>query len=176
MVSAVAFACGEKSTTNQKAKADAKVDSKLVKADGMACPASTAHTCDAACKTSHTSMASKAKADGKWAVRTVSVKGMTCGACENSVSAALAKVPGVVEVVKVCHRSEEAVLKVDPAAVKDAQLTKAITGKGFKAEIIPAVAKTSGADMGHKTCPAECSSVCGADGSKASAEKKEESK
>ena len=123
------YASGEKSACAKKADATVqKADAKVKAASG-----------------------DEADSDGKWLTRTISVKGMTSAGCEKSLSVALAKAPGVVEVVKVCHKSEEAVVKVDPAVCQDAELTRAITDKGYEAQIIPAVAKSASAKSG--VCP-----------------------
>jgi len=77
---------------------------------------------------------------GNCSMKMISVKGMTCTGCEGAVSSALAKVEGVNRVLKVDHKEGYAVV----CAVKDkcceTSLTKAISAKGFTAEIIPAVA------------------------------------
>ena len=135
MVAAFAFAAGDKCT---------KTDKTAVKS---ASSVSTATSCD-----SDGELMKKAEADGEWTVKTISVKGMTCTGCEETLKAELAKVPGVMEIVKVCHKSEEAVVKVDPTKAQDLQLTKAIIDKGYKAEIIPAVAKTATKAKGP-VCP-----------------------
>ncbi len=150
LATAGVYACGEKSTSAKKADADATV--KQVSAEVKAV-SDNQYTCDAVKKSSTTAMAEKATSDDKWLTRTIAVKGMTCTGCENSLSAALADAPGVVEVVKVCHKSEEAVVKVDPAVSKDAELTKVITNKGYEAQIIPAVAKSTNVQSKGSICP-----------------------
>lgn len=132
LMAATAFACGEKGIKTQKASS-VNVSASCDGADGPVKKA--------------------AAVDGEWVVRTISVKGMTCTGCEESIKAELVKVPGVVEVVKVCHKSAEAVVKVDPSKAQDVQLAKAITDKGYEAEVIPAVAKTEVSSSKGPVCP-----------------------
>lgn len=72
----------------------------------------------------------------------MSVKGMTCGGCEQSVTASLETVPGVLKVIKVSHQDGIAVVCSDPTKFDGAALTKAVADKGFEAMIMPAMAKT----------------------------------
>ncbi len=161
LLTAAAFACGEKKTDAEKASTDTKA---------KVCPAAAvAHVCDAADKPAGTAMASEE--DGKWSTRTISIKGMTCTGCEKSVSAALAEVPGVAEVVKVCHSSKEAVVRIDPAKAKDELLTTAVVNKGYEAKIIPAVAKAPDCISKGKVCPLSGGPGCAEKASKASVEK-----
>ncbi len=171
LATAGVYACEEKSTSAKKADTDATV--KQVNAEVKA-GSDAQYTCSAAKKSLTTAMADKATADDKWLTRTIAVKGMTCAGCENSVSAALAKAPGVVEVVKVCHKSEEAVVKVNPALSTDAELTKVITNKGYEAQIIPAVAKSTNVQSKGYTCPLSGGPGCPGAALKTSAEKKPE--
>ena len=129
ILATVGYACGEKSTSAKQASVEGKV-----------------------CSAEKASMAAE-QTDSKWETKTIAVKGMTCEASEESVSASLAKTPGVVEVVKVCHMSKHAIVKVDPAVAQDNLLTKAITDKGYEAEMIPAVAKTVGGSTCSPLCP-----------------------
>lgn len=62
---------------------------------------------------------------------TIKVKGMTCGHCEQAVSKALAKVPGVTKVVRVDRVQGEAVVE-GPAA--PAALVAAVAEEGYQAE------------------------------------------
>ena len=128
-------------------------------------------TCGASEKTATKASAEKAASD-QWLTKTIAVKGMTCTGCENSLSTALAEAPGVMEVVKVCHTSEEAVVKVDPAVCKDAELTKLITNKGYEAEIVPAVSKSTTVESKGNNCPVTGKSCGDASVHKTSAEKK----
>ncbi|UCG61218.1 MAG: cation transporter [Candidatus Zixiibacteriota bacterium] len=156
-----AFACGDKKTDAQKTSTDKKVSSVNVAAscDDTDKPAATAH------------------ADGHsdCVLRLMSVKGMTCTGCEETISAELIKVEGVVEVVKVCHKSGQAMVKVDANADIDAELTKAINSKGYQAEIIPAVAKTVEGQSKGPVCPLSGGPGCAAPDDTA-AQKKVENK
>ncbi len=53
------------------------------------------------------------KYDGKCENRTISIKGMTCGGCENSIKTTLLGVDGVLEVLKVSHTQEVAIVCFD---------------------------------------------------------------
>ena len=103
---------------------------------------------------------------GKCEVRMMSVKGMTCTGCENGLKASLTKVPGVLKVAKVCHKSGVAVVAINPDEVKDDVLTKTVANKGYEAAIIPAVATTTaGASVKNVSdkpagCPPDCASTC----------------
>jgi copper chaperone CopZ len=70
----------------------------------------------------------------KFATAEFSVKGMTCGGCENQVKSTLMNIDGVDDVAKVCHVSEHAVIKYDPAKVKPTDLASAISKLGYKSE------------------------------------------
>ena len=94
-------------------------------------------------------------AEGKMAVHTISIEGMTCGGCENSVTTALEKIEGVNKVVAVSHTDKMAIICVDPKNVQTSALTKAITDKGFQAQVVTADSKTTaGAD--GKSCSKTC--------------------
>jgi copper chaperone CopZ len=157
------YACGEKNTKTETASSETKAS--LAGSKEKPCAASARYTCDAADKTPDA-----AATDSQWSMRTISVKGMTCTSCEKSITAALAEVPGVVEVVKVCHKSAKAVVRVDPEKIKDAELTVAITNKGYQAEVIPAVAKTTDIKSKDSICPLSGGPGCDKPANKASAE------
>ena len=61
------------------------------------------------------------------------VKGMTCGHCEMAVRKALAKVPGVTEVVKVDRAANRAVVQGTPDA---AALVAAVKAEGYEARAL----------------------------------------
>ena len=87
-----------------------------------------------------TAMESDTKMDGDMmeaAVEeiTLNVTGMTWGACTSKVQAALSKVAGVSEVVSVSDADNTAVVKVKKGKVKTADLTTAVQGAGFSAEV-----------------------------------------
>lgn len=119
------------------------------------------------------------KYDGKCENRTISVKGMTCGGCENDIKTTLAKVDGVLEVLKVSHTNEVAIVCVDPSKMTDnTALITPVVNKGYKAEIMPAVATTGTTTDAlkagcAKTCTAAQMKACGA---KADAKKEETKK
>lgn len=78
----------------------------------------------------------------------MSIKGMTCGGCEQSVTASLSEVPGVLKVIKVDHESGMALVCCDPAKMDGAAMIMAVADKGFEAMIMPAVAKTADGKAG----------------------------
>ncbi|MDH4157057.1 MAG: cation transporter, partial [candidate division Zixibacteria bacterium] len=91
----------------------------------------------------------------------IDVKGMTCEGCEKTITAALTDIPGVLKVVKVSYKDEVAWVCYDPAKCKTDAMTTAIMGKGYTAQIVPAVAKSSDSDgdaasatAGSKCCAA----------------------
>lgn len=90
----------------------------------------------------------------------MSVKGMTCGGCENTIKAALMNIDGVNKVLGVCYKSGYAAVCANPDEASNEVLLKAVSAKGFDAEIIPAVAiistdaKTSTIGYTGKTCGA----------------------
>ncbi len=104
----------------------------------------------------------------KFQMINMSIEGMTCTGCEKSVSAKLAKVPGVVKVGKVCHKEGSAVVVIESELAKSDALLTAVTSEGYKAEIIPAVAKADAASdkspaVGcSATKKASCAKTCGA--------------
>lgn len=81
-------------------------------------------------------------ATGNMSVVNISIQGMTCGGCENSISAALESVPGVVKVQSVSHKDGTARLCITKEADQSA-LIKAVTNKGYQAEFIQAVVTVS---------------------------------
>jgi copper chaperone CopZ len=164
LMAVAGYACGEKAAKAERASSQTKAS--LAGSEEKPCAVRARYTCDAVDKTSGTAAAT----DGEWSTRTISVRGMTCTSCEKSISAALAEVPGVVEVVKVCHKSAEAVVRVDAEKVKDAELTVAITNKGYQAEVIPAVAKTTDLKPKGSVCPLSDGPGCDKPADKVSAE------
>jgi copper chaperone CopZ len=164
-----AYACGEKGTNSEKAETTATATTASSK--GKVCPVS-AVACDPADKPSGTAAVAADETEANSMIRTIAVTGMTCTSCEKTISAALAEVPGVTEVVKVCHKSAEAVVKVDPAEVENARLTQAIADKGYQAEIIPAVAKTTEVVKKGSICPLSGGPKCETSSAKTASEKK----
>lgn len=108
------------------------------------------------------------KCDGKCESRTISIKGMTCTGCENSIKTTISKIDGVLEVLKVSHTKEVAIVCVDPAKIKnDDALLAPILNKGYKAEIITVAATASTDAPAAKTgCAKTCTDAqikaCGA--------------
>ena len=155
VVAMLAFAGGDKQTTCDSTKQT----QKTTKTGSSVCPVTgevVGYTCPKAAKMA----AGEGEAQHPMVMRTISVKGMTCAGCESAVSAALAEVPGVVEVVKVCHHSAQAMVKIDPTAAKDEALVTAVAGKGYDAEIIPAVARNVEAGDAVESCPISAKAIC----------------
>jgi copper chaperone CopZ len=100
---------------------------------------------------------------GKVKLITISIDGMTCNGCETSVKTALLKTEGVLNVNAVSYKTGQAIVYVDASKVKDEFLTKAVANKGFKAEIIPAVATTTTSGDVKKACSAEAKKACSAE-------------
>lgn len=98
-------------------------------------------------------------AEGKIIKHTVAIEGMTCGGCESTITKALKELDGVVHVLSVSHKDGQAVVCIDASKCKNESLIKAVTSKGYKAEIIPAVAKSDAksGSMDMKSCSKTCS-------------------
>ena len=95
---------------------------------------------------------------GSMSMHTISIEGMTCGSCEQSVTKVIEAVPGVNKVVSISHKDASAVVCVDKGKTCLTTLTKSIVDKGYKAEIIPAVATTTTAvSADKKACAKTCS-------------------
>ncbi|HOP06065.1 MAG TPA: cation transporter [candidate division Zixibacteria bacterium] len=96
----------------------------------------------------------------------IDIKGMTGSGCEQAVTTALSKVEGVQKVLKVDHKEGYALVCTMMDKVKGDNLIKAISDKGYTAEIIPAATGTtvdnaavkSGCDP--KTCAASAKGGC----------------
>lgn len=111
------------------------------------------------CGVSKTTEATTANADthcdytGKCATLTLSVVGMTCSGCESSVKEALMSDKGVIRVVSVDYKAGKAVVCYDPDKVESSKLAALVSDKGYKAEIMPAVAtSTTDAGKGAACC------------------------
>jgi copper chaperone len=180
-VAAPTFACDGNKTTS--ANASTGTDGKLASSDSKAsCAgmknASTTSADGKSCCAGH-GTATSASADGEKCpatgceMVTMSVKGMTCGGCETTVRASLEKVPGVVKVMSVSYKDGTALVCMDPKKCKAESLTSAVSDKGYEAEVIPAVAKTT-AD--GKSCAgmdkAACAAKCAAKGEKTTQDSK----
>ncbi len=95
----------------------------------------------------------------------VSINGMTCVGCENSIKSTLTALPGVVKVGKVSHQEGLAVVVVDTKQTDcTSSVVKAVTNKGYKAEIIPAVATSGDAIQAKPASDMKtgCAATCGA--------------
>jgi copper chaperone CopZ len=96
----------------------------------------------------------------KYTLVSMNIKGMTCGGCESTVKTALTDVDGVVCVKSIDHKSGTAMVYVDDNKMKDnGWLTKAVTNKGYQAEVIPAVAKTESVQTSGKSCSSTCTAA-----------------
>ena len=98
----------------------------------------------------------------------MSIKGMTCGGCETTITTALSSIDGVNRVIKVDHKEGFALVCCDPTKVEGKSLTSAVINKGYQAEIIPSVAKTSEAKANWEPastkigCSPTCAKTCAA--------------
>ena len=162
---AVALVAADKSETSTAGKGTCSVLNK------EACVASAKAGTDAAkkelCGLTPEECAKLCGEGVKCEVRAISIKGMTCVGCENMVTAELEKVPGVLKVAKISHKEEMALVCVDGSKCQAGSLTKAVASKGYKAEIIPAVATEAAPAVEKKVTkkgcnPAACDpSACG---------------
>ena len=124
-------------------------------------------------------------ASGNYTMVSMSIEGMTCTGCENSIRTALKELPGVIHVGKVSHEEGRAYVLVDHEKATDQNLVTTVSSKGYKAQIIPAVATTTPAGQtdakgmacpsgATKSCAKTCTTPCGAaktDNTKAKTEK-----
>ena len=147
---------------NTKASATTKDMSHCTAATAEACAAKmgmTAEECKQLC------------ASGNYTLVSMEIEGMTCTGCENSIRTALKELPGVIHVGEVSYKEGRAYVMVDHEKATDKTLVSTVSGKGYKAQIIPAVA-TSGATgattkvdskaMGcSKSCTKTCTTPCG---------------
>lgn len=152
-----------KLASSSKSCSAAKKDGKLA-SSGYACSAHKNGTTNAAyanlpvkAQLVAASHDANCSVDGSCQLVNIAVNGMTCGGCEYGVKDALAKVDGVNGVVNVDFNEGIAQVctskKVDHAA-----MTQAVSSTGFKAQIIPAVAKTTS----NSTAKASLSNAKGA--------------
>ena len=112
-------------------------------------------------------------ASGEYSHVNMSIKGMTCTGCENTITTCLQALPGVVKVGVVSYKDGTAFVMVDPKKVKNEDMVAALSGKGYQAEIIPAVSVTpanvqiTGAQhpcgaAAASACAKKCAKPCGA--------------
>ncbi len=171
--------CSSK-TGADKASCSSKTNATKVSGDKASCSASTnaikASASSAACSQADMEACAKkmgvsveeckkmCSENGSMTMQKISIEGMTCTSCEASLTKAIEGVAGVQKVVSISHKDGSAVVCVDKNNTCLTTLTKSITDKGFKAEIIPAVATTGattiaapGADK--SACAKSCSSA-----------------
>jgi copper chaperone CopZ len=74
----------------------------------------------------------------------LNIKGMTCTGCEKSVTEALKADKGVIKVISVDYKTGQAVVCYDPTKVESAKLAGLVTTAGYQAEVVPAVATSTG--------------------------------
>ncbi len=159
-----AYTCGgDKASTATKVNAESKSYACGSKADKAEKANATMIGSKSDCssyKGTKAAMAAGDVKDGKsctvdgvtYEVRNLNIAGMTCGGCEKAVTAALANSPGVHKVEKVNYKEGTAMVWVKADQTCEKTMVKAVADKGFKAEIIPAVATSSAS--GEKVCPA----------------------
>ncbi|MCH7690975.1 MAG: heavy-metal-associated domain-containing protein [candidate division Zixibacteria bacterium] len=137
--------CAYKNSTTSAKLASATCSPEQIEACLASVKANHAELCAAAKDCNYTKM---------------SIKGMTCAGCENSIKAALMNLDGVNKVLGVCYKSGYAAVCANPDKASSEVLLKAVSARGFDAEIIPAVAiistdaKTSTIGYTGKTCGA----------------------
>ena len=144
--------CSLTETGAHQADAKAKACSPAEKEACAAKLGISVEECEAMCKS------------GSLTMINMSVKGMTCAGCEADVKTALQAVPGVMNVGEVCHKSGSATVFFDTSKGKSDAVVSAVVNKGYKAEIIPAVATTTtGSDAkmaSSKTCSIGSKAAC----------------
>lgn len=173
--SAPVSACGgdkTAKTTSADKTCSAKQTAQMINAKDKACSAKGAQACSVANMEACAKLMGMTKEEcaevcgenAKYTMATIDIKGMTCGGCENSVKTALMKVEGVHNVAKISHESELAVVVFDPKVTTEVALTKVVSDKGYKAQIVPAVAKLTEleakASKVNSTDKKACSKTC----------------
>ena len=164
----------EKAACATKASADKAASATKASADKASCSAST-NAIKASAKSACSEADMKACADkmgvsveeckkmcsekGSMTMHKISIQGMTCTSCEASLTKVIEGVAGVKKVVSISHKDGSAVVCVDKSNTCTKTLTKAITDKGYKAEIIPAVATMAAAPDAKKSCAKSCSTA-----------------
>ncbi|MCD6249800.1 MAG: heavy-metal-associated domain-containing protein [candidate division Zixibacteria bacterium] len=103
----------------------------------------------------------------------LSIDGMTCVGCEKTITGCLEDIPGVMKVGLVSHKDGTAFVIIDSKQVKAEVLARAVTRKGYKAKVVPVVAKVEAGDskpvsdkagcgaMIQKVCSKACAKTCG---------------
>jgi copper chaperone CopZ len=127
-------------------------------------------------------------AGGEYTMVNMSIKGMTCTGCESTISACLSQLPGVVKVGKISWQEGSAFVLVDNKKVQNEVIVKAVSDKGYQAEIIPAVSVTPiGTQLTGNAqvpcgaaaaagCAKKCSKPCGSSTSTTKTTEKTETK
>ena len=101
----------------------------------------------------------------------LSIDGMTCVGCEKTITGCLEDIPGVMKVGLVSHKDGTAFVVIDSKQVKAEVLANTVSRKGYKAEVVPEVAKVKADDsksdkdgcgtMIQKACSKICAKTCG---------------
>ena len=173
------FACGEESTANaEKASstsyscsASKGTSASLASSDskGGFCYSTAAKDCAEKMGMTEEECIALCKS-GKLTMVNMSIDGMTCGGCENSLTASLMKVPGVVYVNSISYKTGTASVYLDTRAGQSDAVVTAVTNKGYTAEIIPAVA-TSETTVSTKSANSKSGVGCSASKSACSSKK-----
>lgn len=127
-------------------------------ASAAGCSKSCAKTCDIKlgdkAGTDGKLIGAKADCDYKGKCETISmnITGMTCGGCESSITTELMKQEGVFKVVSIDHKSGQATVCFDPTKVESDKLAKLVTKKGYKAEVMAALATDEATAAHVKAC------------------------
>lgn len=95
--------------------------------------------------------------NGSMTMHKISIKGMTCTSCEEFLTKVIEGVDGVKKVTSISHKDASAVVCVDKNSNCLTTLTKAITDKGYKAEIITASSSVAAPAIDQKSCAKTCS-------------------
>ena len=84
--------------------------------------------------------ASGCPADAKCEDINLSIKGMTCTGCEGLITKAIMGLDGVYKVAAIDHKTGTAKVCIDPSKVEGTKLAQVVTGTGYEAAIVKAVA------------------------------------
>jgi len=161
-----ASACGSCSAhadkaTKTSAKSSCSASTNAIKASASAtCSQADMEACAKKMGVSVEECQKMCSETGSMTMQKISIEGMTCTNCEASVTKAIEGVAGVQKVVSISYKDGSAVVCVDKNNTCSKTLTKAISDKGFKAEIIPAVATTTAISAdAKKVCSKSCSAA-----------------
>lgn len=89
---------------------------------------------------------------GKCETISMNITGMTCTGCESSITTALMKQEGVIEVLSIDHKTGQAMVCFDPEKVESAKLASVVANKGYKASVIPATVTSESGEVKAKAC------------------------